>query len=65
MQVVSSEKMLNINFSYGLFCNVQRTLQSILRLEREEAIKIKQGYPMFFELVQGSEINSEVVLEEA
>jgi len=35
-QLIYSEKMFNINLTYGLFCNFHRTMASILKVEEYE-----------------------------
>ena len=32
-QMVISDQLLNMNLSYGLFCNIQRALVSLLKIE--------------------------------
>lgn len=36
--MVFSEELLNINFTYGLFCNIQRTMVNLIKLEKEEKV---------------------------
>jgi hypothetical protein len=41
-QMIVSDELLNINMTYGLFCNIQRTLTSLLKVEDAEPAQVSK-----------------------
>lgn len=42
-QMVVSDELLNLNLTYGLFCNIQRTLTSLLKVEDAEPAPVDRA----------------------